>query len=430
MKRILLISPPAYGLKDKLAYPPLGLLYLASNLDGEYEIKVVNMLKLDESIDYNYDIFGISIHSSSSYGPAKQIMERIRKANCGALIVAGGAFPTSMAEYTLKNAEADVVVISEGEGVFANICRGENLSIINGIVYKKDHRIIHNKLQDLIDNLDNINFPARHLLPKYMIRHKGKVHHSDEPATTIFATRGCVFNCSFCDTALWQRRWRSRSPENIIAEIEEVKREYDIYWFRFPDDCLNLNRKWFVDFCEKIAKCNIKWTMLSRADRLDIEILKLMKKAGCREVFFGFETGSQKLLDSMNKRITVEQNIKAIQMCREVGIINCAYIMFGFPGEDEKTIEETKKFLLEARPDKSRLHQFIPVPGSDVWNNPDKYKLKIKDNFNEHWDFVLDNPEFAVEYEYIGNKKMDELRRDIINFYRKQGYFEGWEGTK
>lgn len=430
MKKILLISPPAYGLKDKLAYPPLGLLYLASNLDGQYEIKVVNMLKSSEPFDYNYDIFGISIHSSSSYGPARQVMEKIRKVNRGALIAAGGAFPTSMAEFILRNTEANVVVIGEGERVFANICKGKNLSKINGIVYKNNEQVIYNGLEELIKNLDIINFPARHLLPRHMIRHGGGVHHSDEPATTIFATRGCVFNCSFCDTALWRNRWRTRTPENIIAEIEEVKKNYDIHWFRFPDDSLNLNKKWFVDFCEKIARCNIKWTMLSRSDTLDIEMLRLMKGSGCREVFFGLETGSQKLLDLMNKRITVEQNIKAIQMCRQVGIINCAYIMFGFPGEDEKTIEETKKFLLEARPDKSRLHQFIPVPGSDVWNNPDEYKVKIKDNFNEHWDFVLDNPGFGIEYEYIGNKKMEELRQDIINFYQEQGYFKGWEEAK
>lgn len=428
MKRIQLISPPALGLRDKLSYPPLGLLYLASNLDGEYELSVTNMLSLDEPINCNYDIFGISIHSSSSYEPAKQIMNGIRGKNNRALIVVGGAFPTSMAEFTLKNSEADMVVIGEGERVFANICKEKDLSTINGIAYKKEGQIIYNRLEGLIKNLDTINFPARYLLPRYMVRHEGKVHHSVQPATTIFATRGCVFNCSFCDTALWRRRWRSRSPENIVTEIEEVKREYDIHWFRFPDDCLNLNRKQFADFCEKIVNCNIKWTMLSRADTLDIDLLRLMKKAGCREIFFGFESGSQKLLDMMQKKVTVEQNIKAIEMCRKVDIISCAYMMFGFPGEDESTIEETKKFLLRAKPDKSRISQFIPVPGSNVWNNPDKYNIKIKDNFSDWWYF--DSPNFALEYEYVGNQKMMELRRDMMNFYHGQSYFEKWEGPK
>lgn len=428
MKRILLISPPAYGLKDKLAYPPLGLLYLASNLDGDYELEIKNMLSLDEAFSYDYDIFGISVHSSSSYEPAKQIIKKIRNENSHTLIVVGGAFPTSMAEFTLKNIEADVVVRGEGERVFANLITAKDLSLINGITYKKDGKIIFNRLENLIEDLDTINFPARELLPRYMIRHEGRVHHSGQPATTIFATRGCMLNCSFCDTALWRRRWRSRSPDNIIAEIEEVKRKYDVHWFRFPDDCLNLNRKWFMDFCKKIATCDINWTMLSRADKLDPEMLRLMKEAGCKEIFFGFESGSQRLLDLMKKRITVEQNKKAIQMCRDVGIISCAYMMFGFPGEDEGTVRETKKFLQEARPDKSRLSQFIPVPGSDVWNNPRKYKIKIKYNFDEHWYY--DSPEFALEYEYIGNKKMEELRQSMIYFYQEQGFFTDWDKPK
>lgn len=429
MKKILLISPPALGLADKLSYPPLGLLYLASNLGGEYEVKVINAVDLNEPIDYSQDIFGVSIHGNSSYEPAKRMMEKIRGANKKALIVVGGAFPTNMAEFTLKSTEADMVVIGEGEIVFSNICKGKDPSTIKGIVYKdRDGKIKFNEMEKLIADLDTIAFPARRLLPRHMIGHEGGVHHSDQPATTIFATRGCVFNCSFCDTSLWRRRWRSRSPENIIAEIEEVKREYDIHWFRFPDDCLNLNRKWFVDFCQKITPCDIQWTMLSRSDTLDMELLRLMKEAGCREIFFGFESGSQRLLDMMQKKTKVEQNIKAIEMCRKAGILSCAYMMFGFPGEDAESVEETKKFLIEAKPDKSRISQFIPVPGTDVWNNPDKYNVKIRENFSDCWYF--DCPDFALDYEYIGNDKMKSLRREIMDFYKKQGFFKGWEKPK
>lgn len=425
MKKILLISPPAYGLKDKLAYPPLGLLYLASNLEGEYFIEVKNMVNLSEDIRYDYDIFGVSIHGNASYEPAKAIMSKLREMNQKALIVTGGSFPTNMAEFVLKNTEADIVVIGEGERTFSCICRGDNSRDIKGIAYKDAQGIYLNAPQELIKDLNTLKFPARHLLPRYMIRHEGKVHHSDKPATTIFATRGCVYNCTFCDTNLWRRRWRTRSPENIIAEIEEVIRDYDIHWFRFPDDSLNIDKGWFAKFCSKLARCNIEWTMLSRSDKVDLETLKLMKTSGCREVFFGFESGSQKLLDMMKKNITVEQNIRAVELCREAGITSCAYMMFGFPGEDEKTVEETKQFLLKARPDKSRLAQFIPIPGSDVWRNPDRYKVRLKENFSEHW--VFDSPDFALEYDYIGNDKMELLREDIINFYKEQGYFEKWD---
>lgn len=427
MKKINLISPPATGLKDKLSYPPLGLLYLASNLDGSYQVKVQNMVTMEEFLDTDFDIFGVTIHSNASLEPGREVMRIIRENNSSALIVVGGAFPTSMAEFTLNNTEADIVVLGEGERVFSNLCKGKKLEDLKGIVYKQGSQIIHNQPQELVKDLDTINFPARSLLPRSMIKHEGKVHHSDKPATTIFGSRGCTYNCTFCDTELWRRRWRSRSPENIIAEIEEVKVEYGIDWFRFPDDCLNLNRKWFVDFCQKISKQNIRWTILSRADRLDLGLLKLMKQSGCREIFFGFETGSQKLLDLMDKRITVKQNIEAVRMCRKAGIISCAYMLFGFPGEDETTIAETKKFLLTAKPDKSRITQFIPVPGSEVWRNPEKYRVKIKYNFADHWCF--DCHPFALDYQYIGNDKMDELRTEIMDFYKNQGYFKGWSNS-
>lgn len=428
MKKIALISPPAFGLKDKLAYPPLGLLYLASNIEGDYQIKIFNMLSMDDAIDDGFDIYGISIHSSSSYGPAKQIAHFIRQRNPSALIVTGGAFPTSMSAYTLENTDADVAVIGEGEIVFSKLAKGLSFEHVKGIVYKKSGQIVTNEPEPLIANLDSIRFPARNLLPKEMISHEGKVHHSDQAATTIFGTRGCVYNCAFCDTSLWRRRWRSRSPENIIAEIDEVKRDYGIGWFRFPDDCLDLDRKWFADFCRKIKECAVQWTMLSRADRLDEEILGLAKEAGCREIFFGFETGSQRLLDIMGKKITVAQNIEAIKLCRKVGITSCAYMLFAFPGEDAQSIEETKQFLRAAGPDKSRISQFIPVPGSDVWLHPEKYRIRIKSNFEEHWYF--DNPDFAVEYDYIGNETMAQLRRTIMDFYREQGYFVEWEQAK
>jgi len=234
MKSIHLISPAASGLRDKLAYPPLGLLYLAANAGEFQKIKISNMLTAEEPLENSFDIYGVSVHSNGSYGSAKKVMQRIRDANPSSLIVAGGAFPSSMAEYTLRNTVADVVVVGEGERVFANLCKEDDLQKVKGIVFKKGAEIVYNELEPLINDLDTLNFPARHLLPREMIRHEGRVHHNDQPATTIFGTRGCLFNCSFCDTELWRRKWRSRSPENIIGEIELLKKEYRISWFRFP----------------------------------------------------------------------------------------------------------------------------------------------------------------------------------------------------
>jgi len=429
---VLLISPPSPGLKEKLSYPPLGILYLASNVDGDPRISVMNMLTISEPIESGFDIYGVSIHSVSSYHEARKVIDRIREQENKALIVVGGAFPTSMAEYTLETTKADVVVKSEGEVTFSQIVSGEPFKRIRGITYKKNGVVHENPPQPLVENLDKINFPARHLLPREQIVYEGKVHHSDKPATTIFASRGCPWSCNYCQKDIWTRKWRSRSPENIREEIESVKREYGIHWFRFPDDNVTVNKNWFRQFCGILKKSQVEWTILSRSDTIDMEMLKTAKESGCQEIFFGFESGSQRMLDLMGRRNTVEQNEQAVKMCRELGIKSCAYMMMGFPGETAESVEETIGFLRRTKPDKARLSTFLPIPGTDVWDNPGKYGVRIRGNFADYWYF--DNPEtgelypFGLKYDYLsgGNKEMDVLRQEMINFFSEEGYISGW----
>lgn len=433
-KKIVLINPPASGLKDPLAYPPLGLLYLAANVEGNHQISVLNMVKGDERIEPGADIYGVSIHSVSTYGEAKKVIDKIRRQEKETLIVVGGAFPTStsMAEFTLRNTPTDIVVRSEGEITFSEIVQGRPYQEVDGVSYTREGIVHHNPPQRLIEDLDTIKFPARYLLPREQIVHEGKVHHSDRPATTIFATRGCPWSCNYCQKDIWTRKWRSRSPENIKEEIGQMKQEYGIEWFRFPDDNITVNRDWFLQFCQVLKGAQVEWTFLSRSDTIDLEMLKAAKDSGCQEIFFGFESGSQRMLELMGRRNTVEQNAKAIRMCRQVGIKSCAYMMFGFPGENRESVRETMAFLKDVGPDKARLSTFIPIPGTDVWENPKEYRVRIKPNFEDFWYF--DDPDtgelypFGLEYDYLegGNKQMDKLRRELIEFFGEEGYIGGW----
>ena len=403
--KILLISPPALGLKDKIAYPPLGLMYLASNLEGDHDVEILNMITEEEKIDYAYDIYGISIHSPATYSVSKKIIRNIKENHGRALIVIGGAFSSNV---SLDWENVDYVIGGEGEMHFSDYC---------------NNKVLGQNEYGLIENLDSIKFPARHLLPREMIRYEGNVHHTTESATTILATRGCPYNCNFCDTTMWQRKRRTRSPENIAQEIEQVINEYGIKWFRFPDDCLTINKKWFSMFVNHIKQLDIKWTMLSRADTVDYEQLELAKNSGCQEVFFGIESGSQRILDLMNKKTTVKQNAKAIQLCRDVGIKSCVYIMFAFPGETEETLKETMDFLEKTKPDKSRIHQFLPIPNTHVWNNQEQYGIKVKGNFDDYWDF-LDNPNLTLDYIYISNDRILKMKEVIKQFYKEAGYLD------
>lgn len=420
--KIALIKPPARGLKDQLAYPPLGLLYLASNLKGKHDIKIYNMEDINEPIDYDHDLYGISVHSVSSAKAAGDLTKQIKK-HTKVPVAWGGAFPTSMPGYGLAYG-ADFVLKGEGEKEFSRLVN--NLKQYKKRIAEGD-RIIS---CGIITNLDTLQPPARHLLPKEQIRHEGRVHHTNKPSTTIFITRGCPWECYFCQRPLETRKWRCRSVPNAVKEIQQVQQDYDIDWFRFPDDNLTLNKKWFMELCDALRPLDIQWTCLSRADGLTEEMLVKAKEAGLQEVFFGIESGSAWLLQQMNKKTTPQVNTNAIKLCRKVGVKSCAYMMFGFPGENDKTVEETKQWLLEAKPDKSRISTFIPIPMTKVWNEPELFRVTIKRNYEDYWYF--DDPEsgqlfkFGLNYDYIGNDKMYELRDNILQFYKDQGYLKGW----
>lgn len=394
-KEILLISPYAKGLSDPLAYPPLGLLYIAANMSPEWKPEIL-IMEDDNFNRFDYRYYAISVHSVGIYWEAIKIIEQIRANTKDSQIFIGGAGAG------LFRGFSDVEVISgEAEGYFGNV--------------------------DL-DNLDTIQFPARHLVADRFIKHNGNVHHADELSTTIIATRGCPYNCSFCDRVIMGRKFRKRSVANIIKEIREVREHYGIKWFRFIDDCITVDRKWFTELCFWLGIIKVKWTVLSRSDLIDLPLLKIMKNNGCQEIFFGFESGSQKILDLMNKKITVEQNKKAIKLCKEVEITCCAYMMFGFPGEDENTVNETITFLEEAKPEKTRISTYLPIPNTDVWLNPDKYGVRIKHNYQYYWYF--DNKEFALEYNYLSNSEMGKLKDKIMSYYVQSGYLKDWTKQK
>lgn len=387
-KKILLLSPNADGLADKLAYPPLGLLYVAANLPKDTWEPEVRVLLDDDFRDYSYEYYGISVHSLAVYKKSKELIDKILFQNYNAQIYVGGS-----AASLFENNKNVAVYLGQFENYMS------------------------------IGNLDDIKFPARHLLPYGHIHYTGKVHHSEKPSTTMIATRGCAYNCAFCDRTTLGRLFRKRSPDNVMEEIELLKKDYKIEHIRFIDDCLTLDRKWFNLFLDMMFYRNVTWTCLSRADLLDMEVLARMRLCGCKEVFFGFESGSQKMLDLMNKKTSVEKNKKAIEMCKAVGMKCCAYMMFGFPGENADTVNETLRFLDETKPDKSRISTFVPVPNTAVWNHPEKYNVSINKNYEDFWYY--DNDRLGLKYNYIQQGEMEKLRVKVINYY-KENFVESW----
>lgn len=423
---VVLVNPPALGLSDPDAYPPMGLMYLARVLiEKGHKVKIVDYAGISEAEaikmagEISADLVGITIISGGTFKICTKIAEKVK----APIVVAGGAFATSAAREVLDTDKFDAVVLGEGEKTIIELTN-KPLSEVKGIACKVNGSIKFVKRQELLE-LDNLPFPARHLISKKKIQYKGGIHLFEGYSTTIFVSRGCPHNCSFCDTDMWQRKYRLRDPGKIAEEIIHLKTKYGITNIRFPDDAFTINNKWVTKVCDKLKKLDITWLALSTTDKVNRETLTMMKEAGCIGLFFGVESGSPRILKAMNKHATVDDNIRVIRLCKEVGITSSAYMMFGFPGENKESVEETKRFLLESKPDRSHFSTFIPLHGSDVWKNPQKYGIKIKKNYYDYWYY--DNPKFSFEYDYISNKELKELRDDLTQFYIEQGY-KTWNG--
>ena len=202
--------------------------------------------------------------------------------------------------------------------------------------------------------------------------------------TPIYSSRGCPFDCSFC-SKVTGRRYRVLPITQVVEEIEQVKR-LGFNNILFGDDDIAIKPKRLKELMETIVNMNVKFRLNQDARDINKEIVLIAKEAGCYEISFGIESGSQKMLDFMNKRITVEANKKAILETKENGIIAKAYFLVNFPGEDEGTIEDTLKFARETRPDKWLLSSFVPLPGSDTFHNPKKYGITwMSDNWEDYY---------------------------------------------
>lgn len=374
MKKICLVYPECYevakfGNKRK-EFPPFGVMYLASALEKEnYDVKIIATSNDNNCFDFSdFDIVGFSISSSLAYPLIKETRENsIFKAN--SLIIAGGIHASLYPNEVIKDLDCDIVSIGEGEKTIVEIAKStslDDISEIKGIYYKKDNSIYVTEKRNDINELDSLAFPARHLLPKEDIVMERLSNTSLSIAHVLFS-RGCPYHCNFC--ANQNHNVRYRSKDNIKEELELLIKDYEIKGFCVVDDNFLVNKEKAMEIIREIGKLNLKWSTLARVDNVDLELLKELKNTGCVEIKYGVESGSQKMLDLMNKKITVSEIKKAFNLTKDVGINAKALIMHGFPKEDINTTKETIALLEELKMCISRvgLTYFTYLPGSPIY---------------------------------------------------------------
>jgi anaerobic magnesium-protoporphyrin IX monomethyl ester cyclase len=286
------------------------------------------------------------------------------------LLVAGGPQPTADPKGFLD--DFDVAVIGEGEQTIVELAeafeRGADLSCVNGIAYRagREGEIKFAPPRGFIQNLDYIPFPARESFDNraYMEYYSRNYGYT---TTSIMTSRGCPFQCDFCSRPVFGNEFRTRSASNIVDEMRDVAGlGYDRVWV--ADDCFTLNRNRLVDICEEIIRrrINLGWECLSRVDTVDDMVARIMKRAGCVRMFFGIESGNNRILSLMKKQITTQQAEKAVKAAKEAGIQVGAFFIVGYPGEDPKTVLDTVRFASSLPLDYLSFTMPYPIPGTPL----------------------------------------------------------------
>ena len=408
MKDILLIFPP-YEIKERYGgrkvgevggyLPPLGIAFLAAYLrNNGFSVDIIDAATLGLSQDELIDrirrtspkVIGIS-SLTPNYHRAVFIGEAIRREFPECLTVIGGHHATIESERTLlDNPCFDLLAFGEGEYTLLELMqryrdsgyrRGEflndekSLSFIKGIVFRVNNEIIKNERREFVSDMDSLPDPAWDLLP--MERYLPLPNqYLRKPVVHMLVIRGCPFDCSFCScNAVFGRKIRKTSPAKVIESIKHVMDTYGAKEISFWDDTITSSKSWITELCNRIIdeKLDITWTCLSRVDTVTKEMLQLMKKAGCWNIFFGFESANQQLLDNINKHTTPEQARKVIGWLKEVGIEVRASFMLALPGETPQMAEETIKFAIELEPDYVQFCITTPYPGTKLYEQASDY---------------------------------------------------------
>ncbi len=436
--RIVFVNPPFLDWSRNL---PLGLAYIAAYLReaGYNDIKALDAsnegLNVDETaeriISMKPDVLAVT-SSTPQIKNAWRTIEKVKKTNPETKTVLGGFHPSSLPDESLGTGFVDFVVRGEGEQTMLELVNAlENkgkFDAIKGISYKKGGRIMHNADRQLIQDLDKLPFPARDLFPfpekyssPFLIR---KIY------ATLSTSRGCPGACNFCNKKIFGFCFRARSPENVLAEIEFLVEKYGVEEFHFVEDAFSTDPERVRKICNLIIekKLDIAWAFPNgiRVDSVNLNLLKLMRKAGCYRVAFGVESGSEDVLKKIGKNISLSQVKKAFFDAQKAGMITLAFFMLGHWGDTEETMKQTIDFAKELKTDYANFTMTTPFPGTVLYKLVEKYGRFLTNDWEKfgyftHPVFEFDSlPKESVEKMYTKSYREFYFRPSQIFFILKK----------
>ncbi len=441
--KVLILSPATRGVRNVvrdfmygcwcggrriggMQMPPLNLLYVATVLQREgHDVELV-----DASVDY--DAYERVVARSRDYGALVILTStnsfrldisacrEMKRINPALRTILFGSHPTFMPEHCLAEAPVDVIVRREPEFIVRDLVnafdRGGDWRAVRGIGYRDDGRTVLNPNYPFIRDMDELPIPDRSLLPEGIDYFNPVVKRM--PYTTMQTSRGCPARCNFCTVpTFFGRRVRVRSAEKVVEEFRTLASlGYREVFIR--DETFTVYRQRNAEICHRLVeeRSPLTWICNARVDMIDAEQIALMKYAGCHLIKFGVESGDQRILDNIDKGITVEQTVAAFEACRRAGVDTHAHVMLGATGETRESIGRTIEFVRRLEPSTASFGIFTPYPGTAVFRNLARDHPEITDGS----DATMQRLHVTGFYnQYFTELPNDELERAVRTAYRR-----------
>jgi radical SAM superfamily enzyme YgiQ (UPF0313 family) len=410
MSRVLLVLPPlaheelfVRGSKSSASrIPPLGLAYIAAYLrEHGHTCRIIDgiaePLPLSQVAEeaLAYDVVGITVVSTYAMRAVELIEALKARPDCPPVVV-GGPHVTALPESLLERG-ADYAVVGEGEVTMLELVealgRGDGaIRDIPGLVFRDQGEVVYTGVRELIEPLDAVPLPAREILPMHLYS-SSIARATQQPSHSMLASRGCPGACTFCNKKTFGSRMRYFSVERIVEEFFLLRDTYGARDVAVWDDNFVSSPEVAIAVCDELVRrdFDISWSVEARIDAVGADVLDALKRAGCTYIAYGIESGSQRMLDRINKRITLDQIRESIRMTKQTGMHIRGYFMLGFPTETRAEMDETIRFAIELDVELASFTLFVPLPGTPEYRHacetgdfpdPEYYFHRILPEFN------------------------------------------------
>lgn len=457
MAKVLLVNPPLT--RDEMfkrgakaagsILPPLGIAYIAAMLEkhGHY-VRIIDGIAEGCTVNdvvprlKGHDIVGLTTISTFAYR-AKEVAKIIKDMDNDVVTVVGGAHANTIPYDLLKHPQFDFAVIGEAEYTFVEIANAvdkgklvkdiKNEKEIKGLTFMDDtNTLTCTQPRPLIQNLDEIPMPARHLLPMHLYKtSEGRTNR--QPSHSMMTSRGCPFPCTFCYQDLYGKTYRKHSPQRVVEEMEVLKTKYDAREIAIWDDHFTLLKERVMEICKLIKERNldIPWSCVSRADAVTPELLQALASANCEFISYGVETGSERMLNVIKKLETKDRIREAFKITKEAGIKIRGYFMLGLYDETLEEMQQTIDFAKELDPDVAGFTLWVPFPGTT------DYKRAVEDGTYSsipYWETgivpefnFLETPVYVPKH--VTKEQLIKMHKKAISsFYLRPKYI--WKQLK